>query len=74
MLFRSKNAGITQDILAGKKGPKRNIVLINSSAALVAAGKANDFHEGIKLAKASIDTGAAMGKLYRLIQFTRENG
>lgn len=69
-----KNVEIIQNILAGEKGPKRNIVLLNSSAALVAAGQANDFHEGIKLAKASIDTGAAKDKLNKLVHFTRENG
>ena len=69
-----KNVEIIQNILTGEKGPKRNIVLLNSSAALVAAGQANDFFEGIKLAKASIDTGAAMDKLNKLVQFTQENG
>jgi len=68
------NAEITQTVLAGKKGPKRNIVLLNASAALVAAEKANDFFEGIKLAETSIDTGAAMDKLSRLVRFTQENG
>ena len=69
-----KNVEITQNILAGKKGPEQNIVLLNSSAALVAAGKANNFDQGIKIAQASIDTGAAKDKLDRLVQFTRENG
>jgi len=48
--------------------------LIIISAALVAAGKANNFDQGIKIAQASIDTGAAKDKLDRLVQFTRENG
>jgi anthranilate phosphoribosyltransferase len=66
-----KNAQITKKVLAGEKGPRRNIVLLNASAALVAAGKANDFFMGIKLAEESIDTGAAMDKLNGLVQFTQ---
>lgn len=69
-----KNAEITRKIFNGEKGPKRNVVLINASAALVAAGKAKDFEEGISLAKASIDEGAAAEKLDRLAKFTQENG
>jgi len=69
-----KNAEITRKIFNGEKGPKRNVVLINASAALVAAGKAKDFEEGISLAKASIDSGAAAEKLDRLAKFTQENG
>ena len=69
-----KNAEITRKIFNGEKGPKRNVVLINASAALVAAGKAKDFEEGISLAKASIDKGAAAEKLDRLAKFTQENG
>ncbi len=68
------NAEITREIFNGEKGPKRNVVLINASAALVAAGKAKDFEEGISLAKASIDSGSAAAKLERLAGFTQENG
>lgn len=70
----SDNAGITKSILNGEKGPKRNIILINASAALVAAGKASNLKEGIALAENSIDSGAATAKLYSLIRFTQENG
>jgi len=68
------NARITKSILNGEKGPKRNIILINSSAALVAAGKASDLKEGITLSEVSIDSGAALKKLDSLIRFTQENG
>ena len=68
------NARITKSILNGEKGPKRNIILINSSAALVAAGKASDLKEGITLSENSIDSGFATAKLYSLIRFTQENG
>ena len=69
-----ENADITRSILNGKKGPKRDIVVINASAALVTAGKANNLQEGIKIAEASIDEGRASEKLKLLVQFTQENG
>jgi anthranilate phosphoribosyltransferase len=68
------NAEITKSILNGEKGPKRNIILINASAALVAAGIAQNLKEGITLAEASIDSQAALKKLDSLIKFTQENG
>jgi anthranilate phosphoribosyltransferase len=67
------NAEITQSILSGKKGACRDIVLINTAGALVAAGKADDIRQGIQLAADSIDNGNALKKLNALIQFTREN-
>jgi len=69
-----ENADITKKILGGEKGTIRNVVLLNASAALVAAGKAEDFMQGIDLAKDSIDSGAANEKLEALIRFTKENG
>ncbi len=69
-----ENADITKKILGGEKGPKRDVVLLNASAALVAAGKAEDFMQGIGIAKDSIDGGAAAEKLEALVRFTRENG
>jgi len=69
-----KNAEITNSILAGEKGPKRNVVLINTSAALMAAGIAKDFPDGLNLAEKSIDSGDALNKLNALIMFTQENG
>ena len=68
------NAEITRKVLAGVKGPKRDVVLLNASAALVASGKADDFTEGIQLAEVSIDNGAAAKKLDALVTFTQENG
>lgn len=64
------NARIIRDILDGKKGPKRDMVLINASAALVAAGKAADFKAGVKLAEEIIDSGKAKAKLDELVKFT----
>lgn len=68
------NAGITQRILEGEKGPRRDVVLVNAGAALVASGVARDFEEGVRQAEASIDEGRASAKLEALIRFTRENG
>jgi len=68
-----ENAQIARRILKGEKGPKRDVVLINSGAALIAAGKANDFKSGIALAENAIDSGSAMTKLEALVKFTQEN-
>lgn len=69
-----RNAEITRGILAGETGPKRQVVLINAAAALMAAGKADTLDSGIKLAEESIDSGAAAGKLTALAEYTQENG
>jgi anthranilate phosphoribosyltransferase len=69
-----ENADITRRILSGEKGPRRNVVVLNAAAALVAADKAANFHEGIKQAEAAIDTGAATDKLEQLVEYTRKNG
>jgi len=63
------NAEIIRNILAGKRGPPRDIVLLNASAALVAAGQAADFREGAQRAAEAIDSGAARQKLEDLIGF-----
>ncbi len=67
------NAAITTGILKGETGPRRNIVLINSAAALMAADAAESMTEGIAKASESIDSGRAMEKLEHLAQFTQEN-
>jgi anthranilate phosphoribosyltransferase len=68
------NAEITRKILSGEKGPKRDIVLINSAAALIAAGKCENISDGIQMSTESIDSGAASEKLATLVRFTQENG
>ena len=68
------NAEITSRILNGEKGPKRDVVLLNAGAALVVAGKTADVKEGIHMAEATIDSGAAADKLQQLIRFTNEMG
>jgi anthranilate phosphoribosyltransferase len=65
-----ENAAITRAVLAGEPGPRRDIVLLNAAAALLAAGAAADLAAGIRLAVRSIDTGAAQKKLDGLIGAT----
>jgi anthranilate phosphoribosyltransferase len=67
---RDENAAILKAILSGEAGPKRDIVVVNAAAALVAAGQADQFAEGARLAAESIDSGKAREKLEALIRFT----
>jgi len=68
-----ENAGIVRAVLAGEKSPRRDIVLMNAAAALVAAGKGANMSAGVALAAKSIDSGAAAQKLDALVQFTNTN-
>jgi anthranilate phosphoribosyltransferase len=70
----SDNAKITLGVLSGEKGPKRDIVVVNAAAALIAAGRAQDFPDGIRAAESAIDSGSAKEKLDALIRFTQELG
>jgi anthranilate phosphoribosyltransferase len=66
---RQVNLEIANAVLAGALGPQRDIVLVNAAAALVAAGKAETFLEGMALGVMSIDSGAARGKVAALAGF-----
>jgi anthranilate phosphoribosyltransferase len=68
-----ENADIIRRILKGEKGPRRDIVVVNAAAALVAAGIAMDFRDGVERATNAIDQGAASETLARLISFTNAN-
>ncbi len=65
-----ENAQIVKDVLKGKSGPKKDIVVLNAAFALVAGDVAKDFKEAIKIADGSIQSGKAMDKLEKLIKFT----
>jgi anthranilate phosphoribosyltransferase len=65
----AENAAIIRAILTGEKSPRRDVVLLNASAALVAAGRADRIAEAIPLAAQSIDSGAAGRKLEKLVKF-----
>jgi anthranilate phosphoribosyltransferase len=64
------NAALIRQILQGHKSPRRDVVLLNSAAALVAAGKADHLRGALPLAETSIDSGAARRKLEALVRFT----
>ena len=66
------NAAITRGILAGKiQGPKRDIVLLNAAASLLAANRCADLADGLRQSAAAIDSGAALDKLERLVAFSK---
>lgn len=63
-----ENAGILRSILKGEKGPRRDVVLMNSAAALVVGGKTDDFREAMFIASDAIDSGKAHRKLQEIIK------
>jgi anthranilate phosphoribosyltransferase len=60
-----------REVLAGTPGPRRDMVLVNAGAALMAAGRARTIREGMTLAAQVIDSGAARAKLEALVAFSR---
>jgi anthranilate synthase/phosphoribosyltransferase len=60
------NAAIVHEVLAGRPGPKRDVVLLNAAAALVVAGRARDLRDGVRQAAGAIDDGRARAQLVRL--------
>lgn len=62
-----ENALITRRVLDGEKGAYRNAAVLNAAAAIVAGGKAATIAEGVKLAEAAVDSGAALKKLELLV-------
>jgi len=65
-----RNAVLIREVLSGKKSARRDVVLLNAAAALVAAGRADHLRDALPLAVKAIDTGAALAKLNALITFT----
>jgi anthranilate phosphoribosyltransferase len=68
----SENAAIVRNILAGERGPQRDVVLLNAGAALLVAGAAFSVGEGIAQAGAAIDDGRALRALGLLAAISRE--
>ena len=64
----AQNAQILRDILDGKQGPQRDVVLLNAAAAIAAGGLADDMAGGIEVARESIDSGRARQALERLVE------
>jgi anthranilate phosphoribosyltransferase len=67
-----ENAAVARELLEGAKGPRRDVVLLNASAALRAAGLAKDWKEGIGLAAEAIDKGRAGQVLQRWVTISQE--
>jgi anthranilate phosphoribosyltransferase len=67
----AENAAIIRGIFAGEAGPRRDIVVVNAAAALVACGVADNFLEGARLASGALSSGAAGEKLSALAAFTK---
>ena len=68
-----QNAAIVREVLSGKKSPRRDVIVLNSAAALVAAGRVDRLADGIPVAEKSIDSGAAAAKLAALAAFTLQH-
>jgi len=66
----AENASALREVLGGRKGPLRDVVLLNAAATLVVAGVARDLKEGVAKAAKSIDSGAALRKLDGLVRIT----
>jgi anthranilate phosphoribosyltransferase len=64
------NAALTRDLLGGAQGPLRDVVLLNSAASLIVAGRAASLRQGAELAAQSIDSGAAREVLEKLVAMT----
>ena len=70
----AENARIIREVLEGKKSHRRDVVVLNAAAALVAAGRADHLTEAVPFAERSIDSGAAARRLNALVKFTNTSG
>lgn len=66
------NAAVLLDILKGKPGPKRDIVVFNAACAIYAADKASSIKEGVKMAVESLDSGKGLKKMELLREYTQK--
>jgi anthranilate phosphoribosyltransferase len=66
-----ENAIIVREVLSGEKSPRRDVVVLNAAAALVAAGRADHLRDAMVPARQSIDSGAAAAKLAALTSFAK---
>ncbi len=67
------NCAIACAVLQGEPGPRRDIVLVNAAAALMASGCAAEFLDAVRIAASSIDSGAAWAKVEALRRFSSGN-
>ncbi|MCC6988605.1 MAG: anthranilate phosphoribosyltransferase [Acidobacteria bacterium] len=66
-----ENAAMVTRLLAGERGPRRDVVLFNTAAALLVADRVPTIAEGMTLAAASIDSGRAASALARMVEVSR---
>ena len=66
----AENAKIIESVFSGERGPRRDVVLLNSAPAMVAGGAAKTWKEGLQMAAEAIDSGAALKKLRELREFS----
>lgn len=69
----ARNAEILKEVLEGRPGAHRDVVLLNAAAALIVSGLATDFPVGVRLAAKAIDSGAGKDLLLRLQQFRQSS-
>ncbi|NSW83436.1 MAG: anthranilate phosphoribosyltransferase [Syntrophothermus sp.] len=67
------NARIVREVLAGRPGPAREMVLVNAGAALMVAERAEDLDSGIRMAAEAIESGRAQEKLRQLVRYSQES-
>ena len=67
----ARSAAIARAVLAGERGPERDIVLLNAAAALLVADAAESLAQGLRLAAQSVDSGAARARLEALVRAGR---
>lgn len=71
---KEENAATMRRIFQGEPGPLRNIVLLNSGAALLAADRVDSIRQGVEVASRIIDSGEAMKKLDGLVELSQRLG
>ena len=67
----AENAALLRQVLNGDTGPRRDVVLLNAAAAILAAGRAEDWPQAMDVARESLDSGRAAQVLSRLIETSR---
>ena len=65
------NGSLIREVLTGRKSARRDVVILNSAAALVAAGRADHLRDAVPPAAEAIDSGAAAATLGALVAFTK---
>jgi anthranilate phosphoribosyltransferase len=67
-----ENARKIRDVFAGGNGGRRSAIILNAAGAIAAGGHAADLREGVAIARAALDSGAAAARLDQLVAFSRE--